>query len=168
VGIITDVADNLNVVEEINANATPVFGFAYDYLIDSKISFGAVFAYQAIRVGYEDYTYEEDDNLLVDDFYTELTRLNFSVRALYLYNPTQTLHFYSGLRLGLSNWSADTNVADVNYDPDPLINVALEAGFAPQLILLGTDFELARHWSLGGELAIGAPYFISAGLRYSW
>ncbi|MFP4092417.1 MAG: outer membrane beta-barrel protein [Cyclobacteriaceae bacterium] len=168
VGIITNVADNLNVVEEVSVNATPVFDLSYEYFYSPNISLGVAVAYQAIGISYEDYAYEENGNTITRDFSTELTRLNFSVKASYWYNPQSKAKFYSGLRLGLSNWSADTNVADPTYDPDRFINVVLGAAFAPQLVLIGTDIGLDANWQLGGELAIGAPYFMAAGVSYRW
>ncbi|WKN32160.1 hypothetical protein PZB74_02175 [Porifericola rhodea] len=168
VGVFAKLANEVNVVEDIRISTTPVFHFNYDYFMYEKVSLGAGFGYQRISAFYDDYQYESDGETVTEDFSSTLTRLNFSARALYWYTKTKKLSLYSGLRLGVSNWSADTEVGDPNFDPDRYINLALGANFAPQLILIGGDFPLAEHLRIGGELAIGAPYFVSGGFTYRW
>lgn len=168
IGVLANVADRLNVAESVEVDVTPSLQLSYDYFYTDRISLGLAFAYQNIAVTYRNYSYEEAGQTIVDDYGTELRRINISVRGLYWYNPDSRFKLYSGVRLGFSNWSADTTVPDPTYDPDRFINVALGANFAPQLVLLGTDMGLSKHWHLSAELAIGAPYFAAAGVSYTW
>lgn len=168
IGVFVNIANDVNVVEDIDISATPSFYLSYDNRIYERVSLGAAVAYQRINAFYNNYQYEQDGQTITEDFGSKLTRLNFSVRALYWYQLSQSLRLYSGIRLGISNWSSDTNVGDPNFSPDRFINLALGATVAPQLILLGGNFPLSTHWKLGGELAVGAPYFISGGVTYAW
>lgn len=168
VGIFANIASNVNVVEDIHVSATPSFYLGYDHQAYERVSLGAAIAYQRINAFYENYRYEQNGETITEDFGSKLTRLNFSARALYWYNTSASLQLYSGIRLGISNWSADTNTGDPNFDPDRFINLALGAAVAPQLILLGINYPFNNHWSFGGELAVGAPYFISGGVGYIW
>lgn len=168
IGVIASVADRLDVAEAVEVDVTPSLQLAYDYFYSKKISLGLAFAYQDIGVTYRNYSYDEGGETITDDYGTQLRRINISARGLYWYNPESKFKLYSGLRLGFSNWSADTTVPDPTYDPDQFINIALGANFAPQIILLGTDVGLSEHWHLSAELAIGAPYFAAAGISYTW
>lgn len=168
IGVLAGVADRLDVAEAVEVDVTPSLQLAYDYFYTDKISLGLALAFQHIGVTYRNYTFDDGGETITDDYGTQLRRINISARGLYWYNPESKFKLYSGLRLGFSNWSADTNVPDPTYDPDQFINIALGANFAPQLILLGTDIGLSTHLHLSAELAIGAPYFAAAGVSYTW
>ena len=168
IGIIANVANRLDVAERVEVNVSPTLNLAYDYFYTKKISLGLALSYQSIDVTYRNYSYEDEGQTITDDYGTQLRRFNASVRGLYWYNPESQVRLYSGLRLGFSNWSADTTVPDPTYDPDRFINFALGANFAPQLLLLGTDISLGSGWNINGELAVGPPYFVAAGVAYSW
>lgn len=168
VGVFANVANRLNVVEDIDVTVSPSLHLAYDYFYSDRISLGAAFAYQQIGVSYQNYTFEEDGQAVTDNYSTDARRIHISARALYWYNPQSNFRLYSGVRLGVSNWTADTTVPDPTYDPDRFINLALGANFSPQLVVLGTDLALGSGWNISGELAIGAPYFASAGVAYRW
>ncbi len=168
IGILANVADRLNMAEAVEVNLTPALHMAYDYFYTNNVSLGLAVTYQSISVTYRNYTYEENGQTITNDYGTQLKRFNASLRGLFWYNPGSRVKLYSGLRLGFSNWSADTTVPDPTYDPDRFINISLGANFAPQLLLLGTDIALTQHIHLSAELAIGAPYFASGGLTYRW
>ncbi len=168
IGILANVADRLNMAEAVEVNLTPALHMAYDYFYTNNVSLGLAVTYQSISVTYRNYTYEENGQTITNDYGTQLKRFNASLRGLFWYNPGSRVKLYSGLRLGFSNWSADTTVPDPTYDPDRFINISLGANFAPQLLLLGTDIALTQHIYLSAELAIGAPYFASGGLTYRW
>lgn len=168
VGIFANIANNINVVEDIRISSSPSFYLGYDNRVYKRVSLGAGIGYQRIRAFYTNYQYEQNGETITESFGSTLTRFNFSVRALYWYNASASIRLYSGLRLGISNWSANTNTGDPNFDPDRFINLALGAALAPQLILLGVSYPFNNHWSLGGEMAVGAPYFISGGISYAW
>lgn len=168
VGVLVNVVDQLDVAQAVEVDVSPALHLAYDYFYTTKISLGVAIAYQNIGISYQNYTYEDNGEQITNDYGTELMRVNASVRGLYWYTPDSKVKLYSGLRLGFSNWSVDTNVPDPTYDPDRFINIALGANFAPQLILLGSDIRLGKQWNISGELALGAPYFVAGGIAYRW
>lgn len=168
IGLSANIANTFNVVDEILFSSSPALHAEYNYFLYERLSLGAGIAFQQVGAFYENYQYENNGATVTEDINAKLVRLNFSARALFWYNPQSTFRVYSGVRLGISNWRADTNTGDPNFDIDQYINIALGAAFAPQLILIGGDFPLNQSLHFGGELAIGAPYFISAGLSYAW
>jgi len=168
VGLLANVAQRVDFVNAIDVNVTPSLQLAYDRFVTKKVSLGVTLAYQHVKVTYFDYQFEEDGETIINDYNTQLTRINGSVRGLFWYNPDSKAKFYSGFRLGVSNWSADTSVPDPRYDIDSFINLALGANIAPQLVIIGSDFAIGSQWNISGELAIGAPYFASIGMSYQW
>jgi hemolysin activation/secretion protein len=130
IGILANVADRLNMAEAVEVNLTPALHMAYDYFYTNNVSLGLAVTYQSISVTYRNYTYEENGQTITNDYGTQLKRFNASLRGLFWYNPGSRVKLYSGLRLGFSNWSADTTVPDPTYDPDRFINISLEIGRA--------------------------------------
>lgn len=168
IGLSANIANTFNVVDDIRFSASPALHIEYNYFFYERLSLGVGIAYQQISAFYDGYEYESGGETITENINAELTRLNFSARALFWYNPNSTFRLYSGLRLGVSNWRADTNTGDPNFDIDQYINIALGAAFAPQLILVGGDIPINEALHVGGELSIGSPYFISAGVSYAW
>lgn len=168
IGLSANIANTFNVVDDIRFSSSPALHLEYNHFFYDRVSLGVGLAYQQISAYYDGYEYEEGGETITENVSAELTRLNFSARALFWYNPNSTFRLYSGLRLGISNWQADTHTGDANFDIDQYINIALGAAFAPQIILLGGEIPINNFLRIGGELAVGSPYFISAGVSYAW
>ncbi len=168
IGLSANIANTFNVVNDISFSSSPALHLEYNYFFYDRVSLGGGIAYQRIGAFYHDYQYESGGETITENISAKLTRLNFSARALFWYNPNGSFRLYSGFRFGISNWRANTNTTDVNFDIDQYINIVLGASVTPQLILLGADFPVNEHFHVGGELAIGSPYFISGGVGYSW
>ncbi|HWY97618.1 MAG TPA: hypothetical protein VNY36_00920 [Bacteroidia bacterium] len=78
----------------VGVSQSPVYNSTVDYGIGKRIIIGAGIAYQtAIGTDY--------DNIYTDN----LTRLNISLRVLWVFQSTKTIQWYLGLRGGISYWT---------------------------------------------------------------
>ncbi len=78
------------------------------------------------------------------------------------------LELYSGLRLGISRWTFDTNARDINYTVGRFLSFALGTQIAPQLILIGGNTYFTPHFGANFEVGIGAPHLFAVGVGYRW
>ncbi|MCO6489750.1 MAG: outer membrane beta-barrel protein [Phaeodactylibacter sp.] len=148
---------NLSEIDaNIDASAPPAVQFTYDYALTDRLSLGGGVSYQRFKLAYSDY------GEMNETFDVRLSRFNLAVRGLFHYGNSEAVDMYSGLRVGLSNWSLDVGTDDPNFDPPKASGPA----FAPQLVLFGIRGYLAENLAIGGELAAGAPHVLSLGLNY--
>lgn len=148
---------NLSEVDaNVDAATPPALQFTYDHALTDRLSLGGGISYQSFRLAYSEYGEAKES------FDVRLSRFNLGVRGLFHYGSSETMDMYSGLRLGLSNWSLDVGTDDPSFDPPKANGPA----FAPQLILFGIRGYFTENLGIGGELAIGAPHAVSLGLHY--
>ena len=148
---------NLSEIDaNVDASTPPALQLTYDYALTDRLSLGGGVSYQRFNLAYSGYG-EAKEN-----FDVRLSRFNLGVRGLFHYGNSETMDMYSGLRVGLSNWSLDVGTNDPNFDPPKANGPA----FAPQLILFGIRGYFTEHFGIGGELAAGAPHVVSLGLHY--
>ncbi len=140
----------------VDASTPPALQFTYDYALTKRFSLGGGIAYQRFKLAYSNY------GEAMESFNLRLSRFNLGARALIHYGNSETLDMYSGLRVGLSNWSADGGTDDPNFDP-PKANGLF---FAPQLILFGMRGYVTENLGFGGEVSIGAPHLFALGVNY--
>lgn len=170
IGLVSGLVRRVGGVANIDVSVQPAFQLAYAYRWRDRISFGGGLSRQVFSARYRNYEYEDESgNTLLDDFTTYVRRFNVGGFALWHYNigPSQ-VEWYSGLRVGITRWTFDTNARDINYTVGRFLSFALGTQFAPQLILIGANTYFAPHWGANFELGIGAPHLISAGVRYRW
>jgi opacity protein-like surface antigen len=158
VGQILSVADN-------GSTATlPAFQLTYDYDISNWFSLGLAGSYQLMGIDYEDYSYIDENNEVVyEDFTTDITRMNFALRALFHYGNFDRIDMYSGVRLGYTNWGFSSDSSDPLYDSDDVLK---GGGFAPQVVAFGIRGYFTDNIGINVELAIGPPSYMSAGLNF--
>lgn len=172
-GVITNIANHYNIIADVNTTVTPVLAVSYDQKLSTRISIGGGIARQGFSLRYRNYKYEDENgNEQTDNFRTDLTRLNFAIRGLFYYLRSERKEMYSGVRLGINNWSLDTTVKDPGYNVsnylEKFLNYGLGATPSFQLILLGFRGYFTPHIGANIETAIGAPHFVSFGLVYRW
>ena len=154
---------------DINVSSNPALQLAYTYRVHPRFSVGLGLSRQVFSIRYRDYEYEgEGGTTLLDNFTTYIRRFNTGGVALFHYNPNGQVKFYSGVRIGISRWTFDTNAEDINYTVGRFVEFALGTQFAPQLILLGINSYLTEHIGANFELGIGAPHLFSVGVGYRW
>lgn len=168
-------------------SASSTYQFAWDYALRKWVSVGLAGSYNRAKYSYDDLIVKGknigDANLIVG-------RTTLSGRILLHYANQNHLDFYGGFRLGIGLWSGRISV-DVDEELEQelldeidenlsgfvpkfvrrkLLNDAgARAGFvAPQVqvIPFGFRWSITDNIGLGGELALGSPYFVSGGLNY--
>ncbi len=170
IGLVSGLVRRVSGVADIDVTVQPALQFNYLYRWRNRISFGAGLSRQVFSARYQGYEYEDEGGAKVlDNFTTYLRRLNVSTFALWHYNPGATrVKWYSGVRLGITRWTFDTNAKDINYTVGRFLSFALGTQFAPQLILVGSDVSLLPQLIANFEVGIGAPHLFSAGIGYCW
>lgn len=148
---------NLSEIDaNVDASTPPAAQLTYDYALTGRFSLGGGVSYQSFNLAYSNYGETNES------FDVRLSRFNLAARGLFHYGNSETMDMYSGLRVGLSNWSLDVGTDNPNFDPPK----ARGPAFAPQLILFGIRGYLTENLGIGGELAVGAPHVVSLGVNY--
>lgn len=173
IGVFTNMATHYNIIADVSTTVTPALTLSYDWKIMDRITVGGAVTRQRFSLRYRNYQYEDENgNEQTDNFRTDLTRLNFAVRGLYHYLQSERKALYSGVRIGINNWSLDTTVKDPKYDVSRylkrFLNFGLGATPSLQLILFGFKGYFTPNFGVNIETAIGAPHFISFGLIHRW
>ncbi len=170
IGLVSGLVKRVGSVANIDVSVQPAVQLAYVYRWRQHISFGGGLSRQVFSARYRGYEYQDESgNTLLDNFTTYVRRFNIGGFALWHYNAGRSrVEWYSGIRLGITRWTFDTNAKDINYTVGKFLSFALGTQLAPQLILVGADTYFAPHWGANFELGIGAPHLISAGVGYRW
>ena len=168
-GFFATLARHVGVVANIDVINNPALQLSYTHRFYNRVSLGVGLSRQVFAIRYRNYEYEgEGGTTLFDNFTTYIRRFNVGGLALLHYNPGSTLELYSGLRIGISRWTFDTNAKDINYTVGRFLSFALGTQFAPQLILIGGNTYFTPHLGATFEVGIGAPHLFSVGVGYRW
>ena len=170
IGLFSGLVRRVSGVANIGVTVQPAFQLNYAYRWRDRVSFGGGLSRQVFSARYRNYEYEgENGTTLLDNFTTYVRRFNVAGFARWHYNPhADRIVWYSGVRLGITRWTFDTNAQDVNYTVGQFLSFALGTQLAPQLILVGGDAYFTPHWGANFELGIGGPHLVSAGVGYRW
>lgn len=166
VGALINVVDGLS--SDTKSYAAPAIQLTYDKGIQKWFSIGLATSYQAMGIEYKGYEYMQDGEMVSEDFKTSISRLNVGVRPLFHYGNINRIDMYSGLRVGVTNWSINTKSNDPNYDPENDVSFGNGINFAAQVILYGLRGYFTDNLGANFELALGSPHFASFGLNYRW
>lgn len=166
VGSLISVSDNFS--DNTKSYAVPAIQVTYDKGIQKWFSLGLAASYQAMGIEYKDYEYTQDGETVSEDFKTSISRLNVAIRPLFHYGNLNRLDMYSGLRVGVTNWSINTQTNDPEYDPENDVSFGNGVNFAAQIILYGLRGYFTDNLGANFELALGAPHYFSMGLNYRW
>ena len=168
VGFFARLANHVGVVANIDVSNYPALQLAYTYRFYDRVSLGIGVSRQVFSIRYRNYQYQQGGTTLFDNFTTYVRRFNIAGLALVHYNRGSRLELYSGLRLGITRWTVDTNAKDINYTVGRFLSFALGTQLAPQLILVGGNTYFAPHFGANMEIGIGAPHLFSLGIGYRW
>ena len=180
IGLVSGLVRRVSGTVDVDVSVQPALQLNYAYRWRDRVSFGAGLSRQVFSARYRGYEYQDESGATVlDNFTTYVRRFNGAGFALWHYNlpesrlgktqpGTVRVQWYSGLRLGITRWTFDTNAKDINYTVGRFLSFALGTQFAPQLILIGGDVTLVPQLSANFEVGIGAPHLVSAGIGYRW
>lgn len=150
-------------ISSINTTGTPVLELNYDHGINNWFSIGVAGAYQQFQTSLEGMKTAEGATEQID---INLNRVNVAVRPLFHYYNKERLDLYGGLRIGWTQWSANSNATDKLLEEDIVDELPGIGGFRLQAIPFGMRYYMTENFGFNGELAIGSPHFISGGLNY--
>jgi hypothetical protein len=161
VGSLLNASNTLNsaATEDPKSTSIPALQVTYDYGVANWFSMGAAFSYQMMKSDVTGY-----DQSTTYKYTDKINRMNVAVRMLFHYANANKVDLYSGVRLGLTNWSFSTDNNDDTYNVGDYWD--LKNNFAPQLVLFGIRGYFTDHLGLNSELCVGAPHFFSVGLSY--
>ena len=169
VGFFASLASHVGVVANIEITNRPALQLSYTHRLYNRVSLGVGLSRQVFSIRYRNYEYEDTGgNTLLDNFTTYVRRFNVGGLALFHYNPDSQVALYSGVRIGISRWTFDTNAKDINYTIGRFLSFALGTQFAPQLILIGGNTYFTPRLGANFEVGIGAPHLFSVGVGYRW
>lgn len=169
VGALFNAVDDYSGTTEVNSYALPALQFTYDRGIQKWFSIGGAVSYQAMGLNYKNYEYiGEDGNMVTEDFNTKISRLNVAIRPLFHYGNLNRFDMYSGLRVGITKWSASYDTSNPEYNPEEDVAFNQSANFSAQVILYGLRGYFTDNLGANLELAIGTPHFFSMGVNYRW
>ena len=169
IGLVSGLVRRVSGTVDVDVSVQPALQLNYAYRWRDRVSFGAGLSRQVFSARYRGYEYQDESGATVlDNFTTYVRRFNVAGFALWHYNLTGHVQWYSGARLGITRWTFDTNAKDINYTVGRFLSFALGTQFAPQLILIGGDVTLVPQLSANFEVGIGAPHLFSAGIGYRW
>lgn len=166
VGSLISIADDFSA--DTKSYAVPAIQLTYDKGIQKWFSIGLATSYQAMGIEYRGYEYMQDGETVTEDFKTNISRLNVAVRPLFHYGNINRFDMYSGLRVGVTNWSINTKSNDPEYDPENDVSFGNGINFSAQVILYGLRAYFTDNLGANFELALGSPHFFSMGLNYRW
>lgn len=169
IGFFASLTQRVAGVASVDVTSNPALQLTYTYKFYDRVSLGVGLSRQVFSIRYRGYEYEgEDGTTLLDNFTTYIRRFNIAGLALVHYNRGSVVALYSGLRLGISRWTFDTNAKDINYTVGRFLSFALGTQVAPQLILVGGNTYFTPHFGANFEVGIGAPHLFSVGVGYRW
>ncbi|MCG8332138.1 MAG: porin family protein [Chitinophagales bacterium] len=144
--------------DDITVSNNPAIQLTYDYAINDVISIGAAGSYQRYVLSYTNY-----DGVENQDFDVKIARTNVAARALFHYGGNEKIDLYSGVRLGLTNWSVDVGADNItDFVPPQSAGIF----FAPQLVAFGIKGYFSPNFGVNAELSVGAPHYFSMGISY--
>ncbi len=159
--------------------ALPVGQLSYNYHAEKWIAIGGSVGYQ-----YYDFNLFPLDSTSNKSFISaNLDKLNFMIRPTFYYVNQESLNLYSGLGFGITFWRLSVETTELKQYverilPQMVSNFVLPRipladkysfwtyMFATQITLLGIEGYFTNNFGANAEIALGSPYFLSAGINY--
>jgi opacity protein-like surface antigen len=162
-----------NVRDNVSLKTTASYGLAYDRAINDRFSVGGSIHYNGGTATFQDAFQFKGQTVsgLVKGTYS---RVPIMIRGLVHYGKNEKLDMYSGLGLGVSIWKAkvsgngslQTSITDQDLK-DNLRGIPTGTAIpTAQLIAFGARYYPVPNIGIGGELAIGTPYFLALNVSY--
>ena len=150
-----------NNIQGVTYKSFPGLSGTVDYGVTDRFSIGIAHFYQTFNIKWTGYT-DSSGFVNTGDYHLRFNRQNTAIRALFHFGDNDDLDPYFGIRLGYSYWSHETNVTNVGTGFFNLDKAA--SHFWPQAIF-GIRYFFTPNIGVNSELALGFPYYLSAGLN---
>jgi hypothetical protein len=139
---------------KLTTSTTAAYQLNYDYALLDWLSIGGGFSTQSFNLQFDQYGAFNHTAIL--------RRTNLGARFL-LHFHRDAFDFYSGIRVGFSSWSINS---DIDNSAFAALNTFDGILFSAQLIPLGIRGYLTENIGVSLETGIGAPHFLSLGVNY--
>lgn len=160
------IIENLDESNSFTTSHGPAYTGHIEWNPNRHLSFGLNGGFQKLEQNITGFTFDVGDSLYtVDQFNYSLNRTNVGLCAKLYYDKNNDIDIYSGVKLGLSIFKIKVDVND-----DLLLNELEKNLRFPmstpsfQLIILGIKYYPTKYIGLFGELSIGAPAIVQAGI----
>jgi hypothetical protein len=162
-----------SLVEELVTSATdlevkssPEFVVNYDYRLAEKFTLGAGYTYQQLKMEYLDTVFQTNGDTTYAFYQGRITRQNVGLRgAIHFTEPDNALDTYAGVRFSMTFWGYKTDNPDPYNNVEADIDEVFGEGKPRIQVFLGTRYYFNDFIGVGGELAIGNPYFLAIGVN---
>lgn len=157
-------SEGLNATGAVTSTKTPVILGGLDYGLSDRFSLGAVYTYQGVTMKYTSYEKPDANGNFITvngNFTDRLSRQSIGLRPLFHFGDNDDLDLYAGARFSYVFWNYNSDRTDV--DVSDLFKL-FGSPIKPQA-LFGMRYFVTENIGLGTEFAIGATYFISAGIH---
>ncbi len=158
--VVTSTFHAANTIAGVSTSVIPGISGTVDYGITDRFSLGVAQFYQGANVKWSSYQ-DSLGNTVTGNFHYRFARNNTAIRALFHFGDNDDLDPYFGLRLGYSYWSSSTNAPNI-YGLD--VTKLIKPHFWPQAIF-GIRYFFTANIGVNAELALGFPYYLSAGVN---
>jgi hypothetical protein len=163
--------------------ALPTLQGTWDFALTDWFSLGLGASYNQATVSFNDVTIKKISTTSIGSASAKIARTSFALRGLFHYGKGK-FDLYSGGRLGIGIWygSIGATVNDAlftdllstigigdNFVTRRINGTRLRGGYVlpqVQFIPFGMRYYVTDNIGVNGELAIGAPYYISLGANY--
>lgn len=146
-------------------SSLPAFQISGDYYASKIISVGAAVSYQQFGIDFKDYNYQVGNTIQTASFKATLTRTQIGARILFHFYNEKRLDCFSGVRIGPTIWQVGVSYPDPSISQDDLFKI--KGGFiGVQVLYFGLRGYFTENFGMNFELAVGSPYFASAGLNF--
>ena len=164
-------------------HASPTIQGTWDFAVTDWFSVGLAASYNQATVAFNDITIKKITSKSIGSASAKISRTSFAARILFHYGKGK-FDLYSGGRLGVGIWygKAGATINDAlftdllstigvgsNFITSRLNGTKLRGGFAlpqVQVITFGMRYYITDNLGVNGEVAIGAPYYVSLGASY--
>ncbi|MFZ4544390.1 MAG: outer membrane beta-barrel protein [Saprospiraceae bacterium] len=160
----------------------PTIGFAWDYATLKWFSVGFAGSYNNVKLRVDAVNFDKNP---IGEVTISIPRTTFAARFLFHYGNSNYFDCYSGIRLGIGIWSPKINAEISPGVAEAVIQSVIGSNFRfgsgiidklPskvtfvatqfQVIPIGVRWFFTDHLGVNAELAVGSPYFLSAGANY--
>jgi opacity protein-like surface antigen len=149
------------------------YGVAFDRAINNRFSIGATVHFNSGTASFQD-AFQVKEQVVSGLVETRYTRVPIMIRGLVHYGTNEELDLYSGIGLGASIWkvkvSGSGSIQTTITEEDLSENLrGIPTGTAlptAQLIAFGARYFPVPNLGIGGELAIGTPYYLALNVSY--
>lgn len=160
------IIESLDESGSFKTSSGPAFTGYLEWNLNRRLSLGINGGFQKLSQEVSGFSFTASDSLYtVDRFNYSLNRTNIGLTLKLYYDNSDQLDLYSGLKAGMSIFKIKVDVSDnllINELENNLRFPMTTPAF--QLIIFGMKYYPTQYIGLFGELSVGAPAIVQAGL----